>query len=102
MDVVDGVELAQCFANFAQPLFRDDLADQRTLDLACPRRRRSHAAERQRSAHHLAVLIFHYQRRRRDDGEIAVATSELDEGVAVPVRPAWKRSAGHKLIERDG
>src|SRR5580704_16516089 len=102
MDVVDSVELAQRFANFAQPLVLDDLADQRALDLACPHRRRSHAAERQRRARYLAVLILLDQRRRRDDGEIAVATGELDEGVAVAGRPAWKPVAGHKLIERDG
>ena len=102
MDIVDGIELAQCFANFAQPLFRDDLADQRTLDLACPHRRRPHAAERQRRARHLAVIVLFDERRRRDDGEIAVTARELDEGIAVPGRPAWKRGAGHQLIERDG
>src|SRR5580692_1345103 len=102
MDIVDGFELAQYFTNFAQPFFLDDLADQRTLDLACPHRRRPHAAERQRRARYLAVPIFLDQRRRRDDGEVAVTAGELDEGVAVPGRPAWERSAGDKLVERDG
>ena len=58
-----------------------DLPDDGLLDLAGAHRDR-HAADGDRGARDLAAVDLQ-QRRRRDDGEIAVAAGELDEGAAL-------------------
>src|SRR5262245_44864787 len=101
MYVVDRLEFAAGLADLAQELVVRALADQRLLDRTGADWRRAHTAERDGRAGDLAGAILDQQRRRRHDREIAMAASELDEAMAVRLRPKRKPHHGDELIQLD-